>query len=427
MSSSGRSAERRPRGSRGPGSGGPGPAGFLADVDALVDGGRRAPGSDAERRAARYVEDRLRRIGREVDVESIDVWPGWPLGYALLAALAVVASLVSTSTVALGVGLALLAVLLTLLDAAILIPTARRALGRRASQNVVSWGDRERPGALVLVAHLDAGRAGLVMSERWSRRLAALGRALGHPLGGTEPLVWLELAVLACCALRALGVGGAPLTVVQFAVAVALLAAIGLLVDVAISGTKGGENDNASGAALALALAERLHAKAPEHFGVHVLLTGGQKAGAAGMRAFVGAHRGELALERTVFLNLDAVGAGAVRYTRREGPLLALRTHAQLAKLCDEIADDDDQDAFGARPLVSRAASDAYVARTTGYPAITITCRDDRDHLPGRVEQEAIERAEGFCAELIDRLEAEIGPDLAAPVEETVLSEAEGS
>jgi hypothetical protein len=208
---------------------------------------------------------------------------------------------------------------------------------------------------------------------------------------------------------------------------VALLAAIGLLVDIAISGTKGGENDNASGVALALRLAERLQAKPLEHLGLHVLFTGAQKAGAAGMRAFVRAHGRELQRERTVVLNLDAVGAGTVRYTRREGPVVALRTHVQLAKLCDEIADDDDQDAFGARPLVSRSGSDAYAARTAGYPAITITCRDDLDYVPGRVEQEAIERAEGFCAELIERIDAEIGPDLAAPLEETVLSEAEES
>jgi hypothetical protein len=401
---------------------------FLADIDALVDGGRRAPGSDAERRAARYLERRLGELGRTAEVESIDAWPGWPLGYALLAAVAVVGSLVSTSTAALGAGVALLAVLLTSLDAAVLLPTARRALGRRASQNVVSWGNRERPGALVLVAHCDAGRAGFVLGERASRRRATLGRLLGRPLGGAELLVLTELALLACCALRLLGLDGAPLTVLQFAVTVALIAAIGLLVDVALSGTKGGENDNASGVALALRLAERLRADPPEHFGVHVLFTGAQKAGAAGMRAFVRAHGRELPRERAVFLNLDAVGAGTVRYTRREGPLVTLRTHVQLTKLCDEIVDDDDQDAFGARPLVSRAAGDGYAARSVGYPAITITCRDDVDYcVPGRVEQEAIERTEGFCAELIERLDAEIGPDLAAPVEETVLSEAEGS
>jgi hypothetical protein len=45
--------------------------------------------------------------------------------------------------------------------------------------------------------------------------------------------------------------------------------------------------------------------------------------------------------------------------------------------------------------------------------------------VPARVDAEAIERAEGFCAELIRRLDAEVGPDLRAQAEETVLSERE--
>ena len=45
--------------------------------------------------------------------------------------------------------------------------------------------------------------------------------------------------------------------------------------------------------------------------------------------------------------------------------------------------------------------------------------------MPGRVDEDALKRAEAFCAELIERLDKEVGPDLAGPVEETVLSEAE--
>jgi hypothetical protein len=204
---------------------------------------------------------------------------------------------------------------------------------------------------------------------------------------------------------------------------VALLVAIALLIDIALAPTRGGENDNASGVALALRLAERC-GRQLEHFGVHVLFTGAQKAGSAGMRSFLRRHRSELGRERTVILNLDEVGSGAVRFTRREGPLLALRTHVQLVGLCDQIAEDGaDEQAFGARPLVDRAGGDAYAARTAGLPAITITCREPLGNAPLRVEADALERAEAFCAELIARLDTEVGPDLAAPVQETVLSE----
>lgn len=401
---------------------------LLAEIDALVGVARRAPGSDAERRAAAHLQGRLKELGREVEVESIDVWPNWPLAYAILAALGVLGSVLSVSVPALGAALALLAALLTFLDAGVLLPTLRRPLGRRASQNVVSWGDRDKPGLLLLLAHYDAGRGGLALSQKVEERRAAVGHLVRRPIGALEPLFWAELAVLVCCLLRLPGLGGTLLTVVQFIPTVLLIVAVALLLDIALSGTKGGENDNATGAALALRLAERFGGGRLEHFDVHVIFTGGQKAIAAGSRAFVKRHKPELGRERTVILNLDAVGSGTVRYTSREGPLVAIKSHPQLVQLCDTIAaDDQDQNAFGARPIVNRTASDGYAARSAGLPAITISCRGRLDYAPARVDEQALERAEGFCVELIQRLDAEVGADIAAPVAESVLSEAEPS
>jgi len=393
---------------------------LLAELDSLIDVGRRAPGSDAERRAALHLERRLQELGRPAETEPVDAWPGWPLAYAILATLGVVASLLSTAAPLAAAALAFAASLLTFLDAAVLLPTLRRVLGRRASQNVLSWGDRERAGAIVLVAHCDAGRAGLAVGRRAVERRAALGQLIRHPIGGLELLFWAQLAVLVSCLLRLAGLDGTPLTAVQFVPTVALIVAVALLIDIAISGTRGGENDNASGLVVALRLAERFGADRLEHFAVHVLFTGSQKAGAAGMRAFLKRHGRELARDGTVFLNVDAVGSGTVRYTRREGPLLAFRSHVDLVSLCDEIAEDDDEEnAFGARPIVSRAASDAYAARSAGYPTITISCRGRLDYVPGRVDEEALERAEGFCAELIERLDAQVGADRISAAEES--------
>ena len=396
----------------------------LAEIDALVEAGRRAPGSDAERRAARHLEQRLASLGRDVESESIDVWPNWPLAYAILAALGVLGSVLSVSIPVVGAVLALIGALLLFLDASLLLPTVRRLLGRRASQNVVSWGDRDKPGLLVLVAHYDAGRGGLAMSARAEERRAALGRLIHRPIGPLEPLFWSSMAVLLCCLLRLAGVSGVALTVAQFIPTVLLIVAIALLIDIALAGTKGGENDNASGVALALLLAERLGGKL-EHFDVHVLLTGGQKAVAAGMRGFIRRHKRELALERTVIVNLDEVGSGTVRYARREGPLLSAKAHVQLIRLCDQIAEDAGAES-GAAAVVTRSPSDAYAARAAGLPAVTITCRGSLGYAEPRVDERAIERAEAFCAELIGRLDAELGPDLPAPVEERVVSEPEG-
>ena len=385
----------------------------MAELDALVDLGRRGPGSDAERRTAQHLQDRLEALGRAAETEQLAIYPAWPIAYALLAAAAVGASVLGVYVPVAGVALALVAALLTFLDAGMLIPTVRRLLGRRASQNVVSWGDTDKPGAIVLVAHYDAGRAGLAYSDRAARLRAAVSGLLRRPIGPLRLVFWAELGVLACALARLAGLDGTALTAVQFVPTIALIVAIALLTDIALAGTRAGENDNASGTVLLLRLAERLGAGL-EHFGVHVLFTGAGEAGAAGICSFIDRH--DLAHDSTVFLNVDQVGSGAVRYTRREGALVTLRTHPQLLSLSEGIDDD-------ALPIVSRAAGDGSAATGKGFAAITVTCRDRLDYASGRVDEAALERAEAFLVELIERLDAEVGPSIAAPVEATALSE----
>jgi hypothetical protein len=371
---------------------------LLAELDALVDVGRRAPGSDAERRAAQHLEGRLESLGRAASIEPFAVYPHWPLAYLLLASASIAASVLAVYVPVAGAVLALVAALLFFIDAGLLTPTVRRLLGRRASQNVVSWNDTGKPGTLVLVAHYDAGRAGIVHSDAVARRRAALR------LGGLQLVFWAQLGVLAAALLRLVGLEGSVLTAAQLVPTFVLIVAVALLADVALAGTKAGENDNASGTVLALRLAETA---APEHFDVHVLLTGAGTAGAAGLTAFRQRH--DLPHDTTVFLNLDKVGSGAVRYTSREGALLTTKTHPQLTALAD------------ATPLVSRSTSDASAA--AGYAAITVTCRDRLDYASGRVHEQSLEQAEAFCLELIDRLDEEVGPSLAGPPEATALSE----
>jgi Peptidase family M28 len=391
---------------------------LLGELDDLLKVGRRAPGSDAERRAAVHLRDRLSALGRDAEAEPVDAYPNWPLAYAILAAATVAASVLAVYVPLAGAAVALAAALLTFLDAALLVPTLRRPLGRRASQNVISKGPHEGAGALVLVAHTDAGRGGVVHSDRNARRWAALGRLVRRPIGGLQPLFWAELGVLACALIRLTGLDGTVLTIAQFVPTLALLVAIALLIDVALSPTRGGENDNASGCVVVLRLAQRFgSADALQHFNLHVLFTGAQHAGTAGMRAFLKRH--ELPRAHTVFLNVDRVGSGEVRYTRREGALFTQRSHPQLTALCEQIVEDE----LDAAPLTSRSASDASAAAAKGYAAVGVTCRDDGDYASGRVDERALERAEAFCAELIERIDAELGPSLAAPVEETALSE----
>jgi hypothetical protein len=410
------------------------PVDARAEIEELVEFDGRRPGSDAERRASAHLRDRLRELGREADVEGADIWPRWPLAFALYGLLAIVGSVVSVSAPIVGAVLVLVAALATFLEATGSVQLARRLFGRRSSQNVVSPEEGDNPGALVLVAHYDAGQLGASFSRQLEERRATLGRLLRRPIGRLEPFFWSLLVVLVCCLLRLPGIEGMWLTAVQFVPTVVLIVALPLLVDIALSGTSPGANDNASGVGVALALADR-YGGSLEHFDVWVLLTGAQESLSDGMRSFLRRHKKSLDRARTVFVNLDEVGTGTVRYTSREGLLVAVRSHVQLVDLCGEIAEDDeDGEAFGARPLVNRTAGDGGAARSAGYPAVTVTCRNALDYVPDHhqptdttdsVEDEALDRALGFCGELIERLDAQVGPDLERTTEDTALTERE--
>ena len=340
----------------------------FTEAEALIDEvGPRPAGSDAERRAARQLAQRLEGLGREVVVEPFAVWPAWTVGYTINLLLAIVASVVAVSSAKLGTGLVLLATVLTFLDLAGITPTTRRLLGRRASQNVLSWGDRGRPSALLLVAHYDSGP-----TRTWPLR----------------PMFWALVLLLACCVLRVGGMSGTALTVLQFVPTVVLILYVPLLLEIALSPAAPGENDNASGAALVVRLAERLDFL--EGFGVHVLLTGSQKAMAQGIRAFLKMHRRQFARDRTVVLNVDKVGSGELHVTKKEGPLLTVRSHPQLVALMD------------APTLVNREPSDGYAAASARLPAITVTCDGER------LEEDTLTEVEEFCVEFAERLDEEL-------------------
>ena len=392
------------------------------EIEALVGGfEERGPGSDAERRAATHLAERLRSLGREAEVQPINVWPNYALTHTIHAVMAIVGSVLSVYVPPAGVAILFLAAISTIGDLTGSFQLVRRLTGRRSSQNVLSTEDGGRPGTLILVAHYDAARTGAVFTGRWLERLAVLGKRIRRPIGPFEPFLWSVLVIFACSMTRLFGVESLALTAVQFVPTVILIVSVPFLVDIALSGLVPGANDNASGVATALSLAER-YSDALHHFELWVLFTGAHEGMLEGMRRWLRRHRRELDPTRTVFVGIDAVGAGTVRFSTREGYAFASRFHPALLSLCRELAlSDEDENRFGAQPLVSRLPTDVHLARLRGYPAVAISCANALDYVPvlhrpidtpERVDDEALERARGFCAELIELIDEEIGPDL---------------
>lgn len=383
--------------------------------------GRRA-GTDAERRAANWVAKRVRDGGRRVVVEPIYVHPQYGLVQALHCALGFAGSLVAILAPPVGFAVVLVAALSMYLDLNGRFYLARRLFFRRASQNVVSPGKRTKaPARLFICAHYDSARSGGVFQPKRVALASRLAKRLPFPIAPFRVLFWSLAILLPILGARMAGVDSGLISLLQLIPTLILLIGVFLLADIELSDVVPGANDNASGVATALSLAEELDAEAPENLDVWLLFTGAEEGQMEGMRAFFRAHRKSIDRENTYFVVLDAVGSGTVRYETGEGLAVTYDMDKRLVQLCNAVAtaDRENGDRFAAKPLRQAFATDALPARIAKFRSTAITCRDDGSLLPAnyhrpedtpkRIDRKALDRAHDFTLELVRALDRDVG------------------
>lgn len=383
--------------------------------------GRRA-GTDAERRAANWLATRLRNGGRRAVVEPTYVHPQYGLVHAFHCALGFAGSLVAIVQPAVGFGLVLAAAVSMYLDLNGRFYLARRLFFRRASQNVVGSGKRpEAPARLFICAHYDSARTGAAFQPKRVARLSRLAARLRLPIAPFRVLFWSMAILLPILGARLAGIDSGLISVLQLIPTLILLVGVFMLTDIELSDVVPGANDNASGVATALSLAEELDSDPPENLDVWLLLTGGEECQMEGMRSFVRSHRKSLDRENTYFIVLDAVGSGTVRYETGEGLAVTYDLDRRLVQLCDAIAaaDRENGNRFAAKPLRQGFATDALPARIAKLRATAITCLSDGsllpanyhrpDDVPKRIDRKALDGAHDFALELVQALDRDVG------------------
>ena len=319
------------------------PAALAGRLEAIEG---RAPGSDAERRAAMLVARTLRDGGRRPRVKTLWIRPHRNLPRAVLALLGVAATIVAVEQPEIGLALAVAALLGAALEA-FGVPTLGLLLARRATQNVVaaSAGPREGRVLVVLAASVAAPPGGV---------LGAAERALPRFVPGALGWLLVGLAgVIACAAARMAGAEGSAVGAAQLVPSVLLLALLGAWVD---AGLALPHRTPAGGPAAAAAVAAALDAQPPRALDVEVLIAGSPA-------AYVRERRHELDPEDVVLIEL-ASAKGALRYATHAGELVPLRLHPQLTAAAARIP--------GARPFASRGRSAARLARGRRWPAVAL-------------------------------------------------------
>jgi hypothetical protein len=381
----------------------------------------RLAGTDAERRAGNRLAERLRAMGRHADTEPTYVHPQIGVVYAAHCLIALGGSLAGVAIPPLGFGLVLLAATSMYLDLNARVYLLRLLFFRRASQNVVSPGGRpDAPARLVVSAHYDAGRSGAVYGPRPTRLLAAAQRRLRVPMSGWRLVFWSTAALLPLLGARMAEIDAGWVSALQLPPTLVILVASFAFVDIALSPIVPGADENASGTAAALSLADELEREPTQHLDVWFVLTGAGECLAQGMRAFLRQHRADLDPSTTYLLNLDSIGAGEVRFETGEGPAVTFGLDSRLTELCAAIAEADAEadNRFRAKPLRHGSITDALPARLARIPATTITCRHPDAAVPSNahtladtpdaLDPAALERAHTFALALIRRLDIDV-------------------
>ena len=381
----------------------------------------RLAGTDAERRAGNWLAKRLRDGGRRVEVEPTHVHPQFALAEAAHCLLGFAGSLIAIVSPPAGFAVVVVTAVSMYLDLNARVYLVRRLFFRRASQNVVSPGPRaDAPARLLLCAHYDAARTGPFFRPRTIARFARLDRLSPLPLGPFRILLWSLVALVPILAARLAGAESTFLSAVQLVPTLILLVGILMLVNQELSDVVPGANDNASGVATVISIANELAADPPENLDVGILFTGGGECLMEGTRSFLRAHRKQLDRNTTYFLNIEAAGRGEVRYLAGEGLAVSFAMDRRVIELCDAVASaQDHQQRPSARPLRWGFATDALPIRLARYPCTTITTIERGallpasyhrlDDVPGRIDPASLDRVQAFSLDLVRALDRDVG------------------
>ncbi len=345
--------------------------------------GARPSTGDGERVAAGYMADVMRAAGMaNVRLEPFRSPSSTYAPYQRIFATALAGSLLANVAGPWGkLAGALLSALAArgFYDEADLAPGwVRRLVPFGTSQNVVAVipARQQARQRVVLYGHLDTHRTPIFYSSpTW---LAWFSRLIGAGFVslGLNAAIYAGQALAEIAGLR--GARGLPKLALRLAQAAATgLQLFGLSVTVQgdLTPYTPGANDNASGAATALALGERLAATPLDHTEVWIVGTGCEELGSHGIAALL--HRHGAALRDAFLIGFDMVGIGDPAVVSEQGLLRRRPADATLLAHTRTIAAELPHLRLWEHPI--SAFDDSYMVARMGFRGITI----DAEGRPG--------------------------------------------
>jgi len=350
-------------------------------VNDLESFGHRGSATDQERLAAEYIADKLQSLGITAELENFRGHNSYGLRILVHLVAGLVALILFFWWPLFSITLSLLTLISWGLEmSSFAYPFSNLFMGR-PSRNVVGKvaAAKRRRRRIVLVAHLDTQRTGWIWG---TGRIRAFLTTLGFAPGPLKaPLFLITMVLMSQIALGLLAgltESGGSVNLWGILFALVYLAAIGLVSQWAFGSFVPGANDNASGVAGLVVLANRWTHFRHDGTELVVLVSGCEESGLSGAAAWARRHRQELAEVPTVFLNLDTIGCQQLHFLMNECALhgLFLEYPEVLLELCQSVAMEMGLEFTQPHPIPTHTDGLALLVR--GLPGVTITsCGED--------------------------------------------------
>lgn len=370
----------------------------------------RGAGTDGEGRAADWLREQGEKLGYDVEIQPFET-PRHTLyiGPALVAGLLIVAIVLARVWPAIAFILAVLSFVPLIGEVLGSGPNFDLILPKSPSQNVFlrprgaeSAANNGNVQDVIVAAHYDAQWGSWLFAPAFRRFLQPFFYATYGGFG---------LALVAVVLRWVLPTGAITSIVTYVALGLLLLCGGFLLLSQRTGKTVPGANDNGSGVAVALAMAEEWAHKPAGNVRLSFLFTGAEEVGMRGMHHFVKQARLRGFAPDTIFINVDNVGGGHLRYMLGEGMLGYQHFDAALVALAGRLAEEFDTDVL---PLQNTLLpTDALVPAKAGYPAITFLATRGDESIPEyhwhtdtleNVDRNTVEQTERFVKHFIEQL-----------------------
>ena len=362
---------------------------FEQRVRTLEAFGHRGSATEREGRAADYLVEELRKSNVEAEKEEFRGFTSLGMRVLIHVAFATIGIcfLWAEPLVTLLLGIVVLISFVGEMNTRLLLLS--RLLPKAGSRNVVgripASNGKDPVHRVILCAHLDTQRTGLIWREQVIGPMAGLLQKAPGPVKSPTFLVVLAFAIQPFIAILEQLWAGNPLTIAGFYFVLVVYVIAGfLLAEWSTGQFVPGASDNATGVAAAIALGECWNdSSTPSDVELVILLTGCEEVGALGAAAWLDAHKGQLKTSEKSFLVLDTLGYGGPRFVGKEYTLAAVPVSypQEILKMCHNVAQRLELTRAGPHTIPNFSDSIAFLSR--GIPgAFIATFKDDGVHMP---------------------------------------------